>query len=53
MVVELARRKNKRIDQLSNAKAISYTEKAEATTDAPRAELQLQQALERRMIARL
>ncbi len=48
-----ARREKDRIDKLSNAKAISDTEKDRATTDATRAELRLQQALERRKIAHL
>lgn len=48
-----ARRESKRIDQLSSAKAISFTEKDKATTDATRAQLRLQQALERRTIAGL
>ena len=48
-----AQRDSERIDRLSTAKAISYTEKDKATTDATRAELRLQQALERRAIARL
>ncbi len=48
-----ARREKERIDKLSNAKAISYNEKDKATTDATRAELRLQQALERRKIASL
>jgi RND family efflux transporter MFP subunit len=48
-----AKRERERIDQLSSAKAISFTEKDKATTDARRAELQLQQALERQRIAEL
>jgi RND family efflux transporter MFP subunit len=48
-----ARRESERVDQLSSAQAISFTEKDKATTDATRAELRLQQALERRTIARL
>jgi RND family efflux transporter MFP subunit len=48
-----ARRESERIDQLSSVKAISFTEKDRATTDATRAELRLQQALERRTIANL
>lgn len=46
-------REQERIDQLSSAEAISLTEKDKATTTATRAELQLQQALERQRIARL
>ena len=48
-----ARREKERIDKLSTAKAISFTEKDRAATDATRAELRLQQAIERRTIARL
>ena len=48
-----AQRERERIDQLSSAKAASFTEKDKATTDARRAELQLQQALERQRIAEL
>ncbi len=48
-----ARREKERIDKLSSAKAISYAEKDRAATDATRAELRLQQAIERRAIARL
>lgn len=48
-----ARREKERIDQLSSAKAISLTEKDKAATEATRADLRLQQALERRTIARL
>jgi len=48
-----AQRESRRIDQLSVAKAASVTEKDKATTDARRAELQLQQALDRQRIARL
>lgn len=48
-----AERERKRIDQLSTAKAVSFTEKDKATTDAVRAELNLQEALERRKIAQL
>jgi RND family efflux transporter MFP subunit len=48
-----AQRDKDRIDQLSSAKAISFTEQDKATTDARRAELRLQQALEEQTIARL
>lgn len=48
-----ARRERDRIDQLSSAKAVSFTEKDKATTDATRAELRLQQAEEQRKMARL
>lgn len=46
-------RERDRIDQLTSAKAISFTEKDKATTEAVRAELKLQQALERSKIAQL
>jgi RND family efflux transporter MFP subunit len=48
-----AQRERGRIDQLGTAKAVSFTEQDKATTDARRAELQLQQALERQRIAEL
>lgn len=48
-----AQRERERIDQLGTAKAVSFTEQDKATTDARRAELQLQQALERQRIAEL
>lgn len=48
-----ANRESERIDQLSIAKAISFTEKDKASTDAIRAELRLQQAQEQKAIARL
>ena len=48
-----AKRESERIDQLSTAKAISFTEKDKATTDATRAQLRLQQAEEQQKIARL
>lgn len=46
-------RERERIDQLSDAKAISLTEKDRASTEAIRAEMRLRQALERQAIARL
>jgi len=46
-------RERERIDQLTSAKAVSFTEKDKATTEAVRAELKLQEALERRRIAQL
>lgn len=46
-------RERARIDQLISAKAVSFTEKDKATTEAVRAELKLQEALERRRIAQL
>lgn len=46
-------RERRRIETLSDAKAISFTEKDKATTEAVRAELRLQQALERQKISRL
>ncbi len=52
-ILAFARRESERINQLSSAKAISLTEKDKATTDATRAELRLEQALEQRRIARL
>lgn len=48
-----AERERERIEQLSSVKAVSFTEKDRATTDAARAELQLQAALERQRIAAL
>ena len=48
-----AKRESERIDQLSTAKAISFTEKDKATTHATRAQLRLQQAEEQQKIARL
>lgn len=48
-----ARRERDRMGQLSTAKAASFTEKDKADTDAARAELQLQQALDRQRVARL
>jgi RND family efflux transporter MFP subunit len=48
-----AQREKERIDQLSDVKAISFTEQDKATTDARRAELRLQQSLEEQTIARL
>ena len=48
-----AQRERERIDQLGTAKAVSLTDQDKATTDARRAELQLQQALERQRIAEL
>ena len=48
-----ARRERGRMDKLSVAKAISYTDKDRATTDAMRAKLKLEAALERQKIARL
>ncbi len=48
-----AKRESERIDKLSRAKAVSFTEKDKATTAARQAELRLQQALERRTVARL
>jgi RND family efflux transporter MFP subunit len=48
-----AQRERERIDQLSSAKAVSFTEQDKATTEARRAELKLQQALERQRITEL
>ncbi len=48
-----AERERARIQQLSEAKAISATEQDKATSEAKRAALRLQQALEQRRIAEL
>jgi len=48
-----AKRERDRIEKLSKVKAISFTEKDKSATAAKRAELRLQQAVERRAIARL
>ena len=48
-----ARRERGRMDKLSIAKAVSYTEKDRATTEAVRAKLKLEAALERQKIAHL
>lgn len=48
-----AKRERERINKLSRAKAVSFTEKDKATTAARQAELRLQQAMERKTVARL
>ncbi len=48
-----AERERERIDRLSKAKAISATEKDKATSEAKRAALRLEQALEQQRIAEL